>query len=260
MLEELKKLKKLQKCDEQIFQKETTLDALPEENERLEQQIRELGNKLTDLRGGVSLHEDERRKREDILSRGEEKLKGITGKQSAIRNKEEYNALLREIDNIKRFNKEISEEVSEIDREIEIKKQELGLIEQENLKKIQEAKQKLAKNLEQMKSIESEVEKKYQERDKLAATIRPAILRKYERILESSSNGRVIAETENYLCHGCNMTLPPQLYNNVLKAERIETCPNCQCILIPTEGRKADKKGAPVVRDTAERPSEEEDE
>jgi len=258
VLEELQKLKKLQKCDAQIFQREDELDALPEENESLEKQIREMENKIAELRNGVSIQEEERKKREDILSRGEDKLKGITGKQSAIRNKDEYNALLREIDNIKRFNKEIEEEISEIGREVDLKSQELGLVEQENIKKIAESKHKLNDNLKRMKTIENDIEKMYDERDKLTGAIRPAILRKYERILESSKTGKAIAEVDNYICRGCNMTLPPQLYNNVLKSERMETCPNCQCILLPSENRKNEKKG-PVIRETMDPPAEDEE-
>ncbi len=258
MLEELQKLKKLQKCDALIYQREDELDTLPEENDSLERRIKEMENKITELRNGVSIQDEERKKREDILNRGEDKLKGITGKQSAIRNKDEYNALLREIDNIKRFNKEIEEEIAEIGREVDLKSQELGLVEQDNLKKIGEFKHKLADNLKRMKTLENDIEKMYDERDKVAAAIRPAILRKYERILESSKTGKAIAEVDNYICHGCNMTLPPQLYNNVLKSERIETCPNCQCILLPAENRKNDKKG-PVIREASEQPAEDEE-
>lgn len=259
MIEELRKLKKLQAYDEQIYRREEELDALPEENAALEARIAEMEGKLAELRNGIAMQQEEIRKRADILARGEEKLKTITGKQAAIRNKEEYNALLREIDNIKRFNKEIEEESAELAREMEIRAQELKLVEEEHLAKIAECRQKLNENKKRMTLLEREIEKMYEERDKLTAGIRPVVLRKYERILESSPSGRAIAEAEKYLCRGCNMTLPPQLYHNVLKSERIETCPNCQCILIPPENRRGEKeKKGPVIHDTtAERPAEE---
>ncbi len=251
MIEELRKLKKLQAYDEQIYRREEELDALPEENAALEARIAEMEGKLTELRNGIALQQEEIRKRTEIVARGEEKLKAITGKQSAIRNKDEYNALLREIDNIKRFNKEVEEEAGEITREMEIRAQELKLVEEEHLAKIAECRQKLNENRKRIASLEREIEKMYEDRDKLTAGIRPAVLRKYERILESSSSGKAIAEADKYLCRGCNMTLPPQLYHNVLKAERIETCPNCQCILIPSESRRSEKeKKEPVIRDT----------
>jgi len=32
-------------------------------------------------------------------------------------------------------------------------------------------------------------------------------------------------------CQGCNMGIPPQLYNIVLRGENIETCPYCHRIM-----------------------------
>lgn len=235
MLEELKKLEKLQKFDSLIFSKEDEMESLPENNDFLEGRISEIENKIKELSNAIAIQEEEKRKRSDILSKGEDKLRSITGKQSAIRNKEEYNALLREIDNIKRFNKELEEEIAEINREIEVKFAELQLIETESNNKIAEYKAKMEENGSRFNLLESEIEKIYIERNKLSQEIKQVILRKYERILENSPVGKAIAQAENYICKGCNMTLPPQLYNNVLKSEKIEMCPNCQVILVPSE-------------------------
>lgn|GEM_PF-771827 len=250
MLEELRKLKKLQFCDEQIYRREEELDALPEERESLEALIKEMEDRVNELRNGVAMQQEELRKRNDILIRGEEKLKAITGKQSAIRNKEEYNALLREIDNIKRFNKEIEEEISEIGHEMEIKIQELKLAEEEHLKKIAGYRQRLDENKKRATQLEREIDRMYDERDKIAAGIPRALLRKYERIIEHADGGRALAEASDYVCRGCNMTLPPQLYHDVLKAEKatvfrmeaIRTCPHCQRILVPPENSQDKQK------------------
>ena len=236
MLEELKKLKDLQLVDSEIFDLEEELDNLPEQNEKLTAQIEDMEGKLEELRNAIQIQMDEKQKREDILKKGEDKLKNITGKQqSAIRNKEEYNALLREIDNIKRFNRDISDEVAEIEKEIGFKNTELELIESESIEKIKEFRGLIASNEKRMTSLESEVDKKYKNREKIADKIRPVVSRKYQRILDSSPNGKAIALTEERVCLGCNMTLPPELFNLVLRSKRIEVCPNCQCILVPSE-------------------------
>ncbi len=233
MLNELKKLKDLQILDIQIFEKEETLDSIPEQNENLNEQIEEMENKLKELRNSIAIQDEERQKRVEILNKGEDKLKGITGKQSAIRNKEEYGALLREIDNIKRFNRDLSDEIKDIEREIEFKNEELKAIEDETVQKIADYRKKIEENIKTMETLDSDLEKMYENREALAEKIRPAVFRKYQRILESSANGKAIADAQNKICMGCNMTLPPELFNMVLRSERIEVCPNCQCILIP---------------------------
>ena len=235
MLDELKKLKDLQFIDSQVFDLEEELDSLPEQNELLNAKITEMEGKLKELRSAIAIQLEEKQKRDDILKKGEDKLKTITGKQSAIRNKDEYNALLREIDNIKRFNRDLSDEIAEIDKEIEFKNNELKLIEEETVKKIEENRKKMSENEKRVKELDNTLEEISEKREKLIQNIRPAVYRKYQRIFESSPNGKAIALAEDRVCHGCNMTLPPELFNMVLRATRIEVCPNCQCILIPVK-------------------------
>jgi len=235
LLDELKKLKDLQFIDSQVFDLEEELDSLPEQNELLNAKITEMEGKLKELRSAIAIQLEEKQKRDDILKKGEDKLKTITGKQSAIRNKDEYNALLREIDNIKRFNRDLSDEIAEIDKEIEFKNNELKLIEEETVKKIEENRKKMSENEKRVKELDNTLEKISEKREKLIQNIRPAVYRKYQRIFESSPNGKAIALAEDRVCHGCNMTLPPELFNMVLRSTRIEVCPNCQCILIPVK-------------------------
>ncbi len=233
MLKELRKLEEIQKIDTIIFKKEDELDSLPSQNERLEKETEIMKEKLLELKNNITIQLEEKAKREEILKKGDEKLKSITGRQSAIRNKDEYNNLLREIDNIKRFNREIEEEIKDIDREVAIKDEEYKLIEEEYNNKIAENEKIIKENNEKIEQLEKEIDAKYDERDAMIENIKPAVIRKYQRIVESSRNGKALAIADNYICQNCNMTLPPQLYNNVLKASKIVMCPNCECILVP---------------------------
>ena len=235
MLEELKKLEKLQVVDSKIFNLEEELDTLPDNNEALEREIEEKEEKIKELKSAIDIQVAEKDKRDEILKKGEEKLKTITGKQSAIRNKEEYNALLREIDNIKRFNRDLSDEIAEINREIEIKTEELNVTEENSMNEIEKCREQISANKQRIEELGETIDKLYEDRDKLAKNIKQVVYRKYERILENSTNGKAIATAEHRVCLGCNMTLPPELYNRVLRADRIEVCPNCQCILIPCD-------------------------
>ena len=238
LLEELKKLVNLQAVDSEIFKLEEELDTLPDSNDALEEQIVEKENKIKELKNAIDIQVDEKEKRDEIYKKGEEKLKTITGKQSAIRNKEEYNALLREIDNIKRFNRDLSDEINEISKEIEAKTEELNVTDEQFSREIEGFKKQIAINTKRMDELDKTIDKLYDEREKLSKNIRPAVYNKYQRIIETSPNGKAIAMAEHRVCLGCNMTLPPELYNMVLRATRIEVCPNCQCILIPGDNSK----------------------
>lgn len=235
LLEELKKLVNLQAVDSEIFKLEEELDTLPDSNDALEEQIEEKENKIKELKNAIDIQMEEKEKRAGIYKKHEDQLKTITGKQSAIRNKEEYNALLREIDNIKRFLRDLNDEITEISKEIEAKTEELNITEEQFTGEIEGFKKQIAANTKRMEELDKTIDKLYDEREKLSKNIRPAVYNKYQRILNNSTNGKAIAMAEHRVCLGCNMTLPPELYNMVLRAVRIEVCPNCQCILIPGE-------------------------
>ncbi|MDD2736142.1 MAG: C4-type zinc ribbon domain-containing protein [Desulfuromonadaceae bacterium] len=60
----------------------------------------------------------------------------------------------------------------------------------------------------------------------------PASLVKKFTILREQRRGQALATARDGYCMGCNMHLPPQLYNNLYKYEELLTCPHCQRILI----------------------------
>jgi len=60
----------------------------------------------------------------------------------------------------------------------------------------------------------------------------PASLVKKFTILREQRHGRALAFATDGYCMGCNMQLPPQLYNNLYKYEELLACPHCQRILI----------------------------
>jgi predicted nucleic acid-binding Zn-ribbon protein len=57
------------------------------------------------------------------------------------------------------------------------------------------------------------------------------MFKRYEKLREGR-RGVAVAEARAGGCMGCNMQLPPQMYNNLYKGEELITCPHCQRILV----------------------------
>ena len=68
-------------------------------------------------------------------------------------------------------------------------------------------------------------------RKELTGRVRPEIMRIYQIVL--NRRGTAVAECKDGICRGCYMATPPQLYNVMLRAEKLIQCPNCQRILLP---------------------------
>ncbi len=68
-------------------------------------------------------------------------------------------------------------------------------------------------------------------RKTLASKVRPDLLRIYQMALSRRGSG--VADCIEGICRGCRMTIPPQLYNQLLRLDRVYQCPSCNRILLP---------------------------
>jgi hypothetical protein len=57
------------------------------------------------------------------------------------------------------------------------------------------------------------------------------VIKRYDS-LRIQRRGQAVAVARDGYCLGCNMHLPPQLYNTLFKHEELITCPHCQRMLI----------------------------
>jgi len=81
-------------------------------------------------------------------------------------------------------------------------------------------------------------------RGQLVGKVPAGLLRRYDSIREKRLGVGLVPAAEGG-CSGCNMKLPPQLYNILQRADTIEQCPSCQRIVFwegivaPGESQKA---------------------
>ena len=68
------------------------------------------------------------------------------------------------------------------------------------------------------------------ERDVVAARVRPDVMRRYNGIVMKKGLA-VVPVRRGGVCGGCNMAIPPQLFNILQRMNSIETCPTCNRII-----------------------------
>jgi predicted nucleic acid-binding Zn-ribbon protein len=68
------------------------------------------------------------------------------------------------------------------------------------------------------------------ERKAISSRVRADILRIYTMAFTRRGSG--VSECTGGVCRGCHVTLPPQLFNQILRADRVYQCPNCNRILL----------------------------
>ncbi len=156
-----------------------------------------------------------------------QKLRKWESRLAEIRNQREYLALSREIEGSKRANREAEEKVSELNAQREQLDQQIEAL-HNSLAEIEfDLSAERAKVETTLASITTEVEQERARRQALLGKVPATLLRKYEKI-RAKRLGIGLVPVVDGKCQGCNMRLPPQLYNILQRSETAEQCPSCQ--------------------------------
>jgi predicted nucleic acid-binding Zn-ribbon protein len=165
----------------------------------------------------------------DIKS-NQETIAKSDAKLRQVKTNKEYQATLREIDELKRKNGELEDHLLGLLDKIE--SAEADLTQRET-----RAHQRKNEILAQQNTIREEAAEKQTtlaalsaERDEIAAVLPKAVLAQVEEI--KIRRGRpIIAAVSACICSGCNMNIPAQLYNELQRFDSIKRCPMCQRII-----------------------------
>src|SRR6185295_968135 len=82
----------------------------------------------------------------------------------------------------------------------------------------------------QESQVGDEIESLLKERSKFTVSVEPRILAQYDRV-RGARAGLGIVPALGGRCKGCNMMVPPQLYNEIQKVTQLHACPSCHRIL-----------------------------
>ncbi len=227
MIPEISTLVRLQGIDLEIIKLNRKKEELPSRLHELEKnlaehdaKIQEFNERLVDLR-------TRRTEIEDELELESERLKKSQQKMSAVTNTREYSALQKEIEDIKSANKRREDELLGIDEEhvlVTEKIESLGTARDVVHSEVVAEQKKLETALSE---IDDKVAALHKEKKEVSENVRPDMLAKYT-FLSSRRNGVVVAAVTDGVCSACNMNIPPQIYNELLRDEKIMSCPSCQ--------------------------------
>ena len=159
----------------------------------------------------------------DELAAIDEKTIRSKKRQEVARNNREMEAMTREIEVLKREREERTAEAGRLE--------EVVVAVGTQLKQHEEDFKGLTDMLASEESEAVKTREALLARKELTGRVRPEILRIYQIVL--NRRGTAVAECRDGICRGCYMATPPQLYNVMLRAEKLIQCPNCQRILLP---------------------------
>jgi len=228
--QEIVNLIRLQELDLKILELDRQKEELPEALRAAEADLSQKKRRFEEVSQKLEEVSLKRRAEEDELEEELQRLRKTQTRLMQIRGTREYQALLREIEEIKKANKQREETLLKLMEEQEKLQQE----EEALRKEIEEAERRVAEERARYESLCKELEadkKRYlEERERLVEEIPQSLLRRYEFIRERKG-GLAIVAVENGTCSGCHMHIPPQLFNELQRDDKYYECPLCRRLI-----------------------------
>ena len=158
------------------------------------------------------------------IIRSETNLKGITTQK-------EYQAVNKEIASAKKLIVELEEQLLQKISRAEELTSEISTMEEETASLVENVTAQQAEIKQRISTEAAAAATETKERAELTKEIPAGLLKRYDK-LRGARRGLAIVEAKDGGCLGCNMHIPPQMYNSLFRAEELITCPHCQRILV----------------------------
>jgi uncharacterized protein len=228
--EQIALLINLQKIDQDIRTLNTKKQTLPEKAKELDQDFQARKERMEEQRTGLEGLNKLHKEKESELKQGQEKLRKSKVRLLEVKTNKEYQAMLTEIETLEKGNGRIEEEILILYDRIDEKQGSLKNHEKdfEQYRGGYEAERKSID--EEMASIDGELVDQKIIFEALVPGLKPDLRRRYE-MIKGRRNGIAVVSARNAICSGCNINLPPQLYNELQRSEELICCPNCNRIL-----------------------------
>ncbi len=231
--EKLKALAELQKVDMEAASLRKAADVHPRQIAELERELGTARSAMEAERNRLADIERQKLQLEQNIADEKDKVKKWEARLAEQRSTREYSALAREIDIAKKANLTMADELVELTKTlgatretVKGKEAEFASRQQQLVTRMGELRTKLAEAESQVKALEGQ-------RTGVATHVDANLLRRYETIRKKKLPALVgvVAGT----CQGCNMNVPPQLYNQLRTSLGTDVCPSCHRIIFAVE-------------------------
>ena len=231
MQEQINIIVTLQEIDTQAGHLESRLNDVSNRIARLDEELNQFEQAITDEESTVSDLKKKYRDYESDAQLNLSRVNKIQAKLRAVKTNKEYQALLKEIEEVEAKNSEIEDHMLEcLDRldeaetTIKAKKQELTEFSERIKLEKEVIHQEAEQDRQELAKLDSETKEIYN-------SVATDLLEKYNSVKAQQSGGLAVVPVKNAVCYGCNMNIPPQMYNELQRQDALKFCPHCHRII-----------------------------
>lgn len=227
----LKKLEQVQELDLQINAILKKQAEFPKRLEGFETLIRFNSEKISEKKKIIDELEKNKRQQVGALELNDERSKRSKERLEQIKTNQEFQALQKEIESLDKNSAVIKENATKVAEELEKHLKEVQGYES-TLNDAQTKRDAEAAKISSESSIfETELRRLNALRGDAVVGVDKRYLAVYDKVRQGK-NGMGLALALSGNCRGCNMRIPPQIYNELQRGTELYTCPSCRRILV----------------------------
>jgi hypothetical protein len=232
-IDNLRQVEALQKLDMQLDELRREADALPGRLDAIRNQLEDAKEAVASERQRLLENEQLQRHHQAQMQSDRDRIKKWEGRLGEIKTPREYAALSREVEIAKKGIKQEEEETLAVMESAEaIKKvltdKEIAFAQRETVEKGEGAQIKA-----RLEGLAAELTRLQELRAAEARKCEPKLLARYEGLRRRT--GLVLVPVVGGSCKGCNMSIRPQLYNQLRTSTLIAECPSCRRLIYAIE-------------------------
>ena len=230
MIEDLKLLIELQGIDSIIVRNTEIIDAIPRKISSVEQPLKEAEAAYEKLRLNLETLTKKKKAKDGSLDDVNEKIRKLKARTTEIKTNKEYQALLKEVEAGEKERNAVEDEILMLMESVESCNREVNE-QKEKVRAEEEKREAFRRKLEaEIAEVRKELDALRLRREGVVKGIDKDVYSQYFKLLETR-RGLAVVEARDEICQGCNMNMPPQLFVELKKNDRIFQCPQCSRIL-----------------------------
>jgi predicted nucleic acid-binding Zn-ribbon protein len=225
--EQIDTLVKVQQIEIEAGKLKAYLKAVPARISNLEQELEAFIRSVADDEAAIEELNKQYRAFESDVQLNLSKIRKSQEKLRAVKTNKEYQSSLKEIDDLKAVNSRLEDEMLALLEKIETAE-----------KAIKDRKLHYKQIVEESKQDKASIERDAEQREKnlveldskrvaVAAELDDGLLKIYNQVKAKQANLVAIAAVRDAVCQGCNMNIPPQVYNELQRCDSLRYCPSC---------------------------------
>lgn len=230
MNSELKQLIRLQTIDLSIREIQARIEKFPTISKALDEKLRSAQAGVESAKERTKNNQTLRKKLESDVTASEAKITKYREQMLAVKTNEEYKAIQKEIEHAQAAIRKIEDEILNLMMDAEsvqadVKSAEARL--KEDQQRVNEERKELEKvNQQDVSALEAYVK----ERKEIEAAVSSDILPRYERV-RKHRGGIAVSAARDFICEVCKVRIRPQIFQEIMKNDKIIACEACQRIL-----------------------------